>query len=196
MGGYSQDARFNFPVGLTLDLEGSVLVIDTCNHALRKVLSKGQVTTVLGSPHKDWGFADGKVGEEERCAPLNPSPSHFHFLLFFSETIIHINTIIEVTTSLGALWKILFVDVSPPASLLDCSLCLDTLSLSDAYSRTLIGPPGIGGLVEDDHHARSRENGIFYHLVAVSVHVTFVYRRHHTFYLCVPLHICHVSRSA
>jgi len=51
VGGYSQDARFNFPVGLTLDLEGSVLVIDTCNHALRKVLSKGQVTTVLGSPH-------------------------------------------------------------------------------------------------------------------------------------------------
>jgi len=30
-----------------------------------------------------------------------------------------------------------------------------------------------GGLVEDDHHARSLEDGIFCHLVAVSIHITF-----------------------
>jgi len=41
--------------------------------------------------------------------------------------------------------------------------------------------PVSGGLVEDDHHAKTLEDSVFYHLVAVSLHVTFVYRRHHTF---------------
>jgi len=31
-----------------------------------------------------------------------------------------------------------------------------------------------GGLVEDDHHARTLEDSVFCYLVAVSVHVTFV----------------------
>jgi len=38
----------------------------------------------------------------------------------------------RITTALGALRQILFVDVSPPASLLGCSLCLEMLSFSDA----------------------------------------------------------------
>jgi len=44
-----------------------------------------------------------------------------------------------------ALQRILFVDVSPPASLLGCSLCLDMLPLSDACSQASTGLPGIGG---------------------------------------------------
>ena len=56
--------------------------------------------------------------------------------------------------------------------------------------------PVSGGLVEDNHHARTLEDSVFCHLVAVSVRVTFVYRRRHTFYPCVPLHVCHVWRSA
>ena len=66
-------------------------------------------------------------------------------MFLFLEIIIHINTIIEATTAVGALQQILIVGVSPPASLLDCSLCLDMLSLSDAFSWASIGPPGIGG---------------------------------------------------
>jgi len=53
-----------------------------------------------------------------------------------------------------------------------------------------------GGLVEDDHHARTLEDSVFCHLVAVSVRVTFVYRRRHTFYPCAPLYVCHIWRSA
>jgi len=56
--------------------------------------------------------------------------------------------------------------------------------------------PVSGGLVEDDHHARTLEDSVFCYLVAVSVHVTFVDRRRHTFYPCAPLHVCHVWRSA
>jgi len=39
------------------------------------------------------------------------------------------------------------------------------------------------------------EDGVFRHLVAVTVHVTFVYGRPHTFYSCAPLHLCHVRWS-
>ena len=79
-------------------------------------------------------------------------------------------------------------------------LCWAAPSVSNhCHSRMLdlglqLDLPVSGGLVEDDHHARSREDGIFRHLVAVTVHVTFVYRCCHTFYSCTPFHICHVRR--
>ena len=47
-------------------------------------------------------------------------------------------------TALGALQQILFVDVSLPASLLGCSLCLNMHPLSDTCSHALTGLPGIG----------------------------------------------------
>jgi len=56
--------------------------------------------------------------------------------------------------------------------------------------------PVSGGLVEDDHHARTLEDSVFRYLVAVSVHVTFVDRRRHTFYPCAPFHVCHVWQCA
>ena len=65
----------------------------------------------------------------------------------------------------------------PPASLLGCLLCLDMLPLSDACFHASTGHPVLGCLVEDDRHARTLEDSVFCHLVAVSVHVTFVYRR-------------------
>jgi len=80
-------------------------------------------------------------------------------------------------------------------------LCWAAPSVSNhCHSRMLdlglqLDLPVSGGLVEDDHHARSREDGIFRHLVAVTVHVTFVYRCCHTFYSCAPLHIYHEWRS-
>jgi len=86
--------------------------------------------------------ATGKTYQTECVAGQNSLS--FFFVLFF-ETIIHINTIIGATPAVGALQQILFVDVSPPSSLLDCSLCLDMLSLSDACSQASTGSPGIGG---------------------------------------------------
>jgi len=67
--GYCQDTRFNFPLGLTLVLKGSLMVTNKGNHALRKVSSEGQITTVLGSLHKDWGFANGQVAHACCCNP-------------------------------------------------------------------------------------------------------------------------------
>jgi len=80
-------------------------------------------------------------------------------------------------TALGVLHQILFVDVSPPASLFDSSLRHDVLSLSDVTPGLRLDLPVSGGLVEDDHHhARTLEDGVFCHLVAVSVRVTLVYQ--------------------
>jgi len=56
-------------------------------------------------------------------------------------------------TALGVLHQILFVDVSPPASLFDSSLRHDVLSLSDVTPGLRLDLPVSGGLVEDDHHA-------------------------------------------
>jgi len=71
-------------------------------------------------------------------------------------------------------------------------LCLAARSVSICFHYQMLALmlrldfPVSGGLVEDDHHARSLKDGVFCHLVAVSVHVTFVYRRRHTFYPCAP----------
>jgi len=73
------------------------------------------------------------------------------------------------------------------------SICFDYQMLTLGLRLDL---PLSGGLFEDDHHARSLEDSVFCHRVAVSVHVTFVYRCRHIFYPCAPLHICHVWRSA
>jgi len=83
-------------------------------------------------------------------------------------------------------------------------LCLTARSVSICFHYRMLALglrldfPISGGLVENDHHARSREDGVSRHLVTVTVtvHVTFMYRCRHTFYPCAPLYICHVCRSA
>ena len=42
-------ARFSRPSGLALDLDGSIIVADTGNHAIRRVTTAGVVTTVAGT---------------------------------------------------------------------------------------------------------------------------------------------------
>jgi len=86
--------------------------------------------------------------------------------------------------------RMLFADVSPPILLLGCPPCLGVLVLG-----FWLDLPVSGGLVEDDHHARGCEDGVFRYLAAVTVQVTFVYQYCHTFYSCAPLHLCHVRRS-
>ena len=73
-----------------------------------------------------------------------------------------------------------------------CSVCFHDRMLAVILRLDF---PVSGGLVEDDHHTRPLENSVFCYLVTVSVHVTFVDRRRHTFYPCAPLHVCHVWRS-
>jgi len=72
------------------------------------------------------------------------------------------------------------------ACLLPCT-CLAARSVSICFHYRMLAFmlrldfPVSGGLVEDDHHARTLEDGVFCHLVqvAASVHVSFVYWRRH-----------------
>ena len=53
-------ARFNNPIGVAVDVSGSVYVGDTANHAIRKITPAGVVTTLAGlagtsAPTTGWG---------------------------------------------------------------------------------------------------------------------------------------------
>jgi sugar lactone lactonase YvrE len=54
--------RFAFPAGMTLTDDGTLLVADTDNHALRSVSPDGQVGTVAAPPPREPGAADGDGG--------------------------------------------------------------------------------------------------------------------------------------
>lgn len=56
--GQGAAASFYYPRGLALDVDGSILVVDTLNHAVRRVTMAGAVSTVAGNGQK--GHDDGE----------------------------------------------------------------------------------------------------------------------------------------
>ncbi|MEW6561064.1 MAG: hypothetical protein AB1412_12830 [Pseudomonadota bacterium] len=56
--GQGAQARFNTPVGLTLDAHGNVFVSEYFNNVIRRITPDGKVSTFAGTPGKG-GFADG-----------------------------------------------------------------------------------------------------------------------------------------
>ena len=56
--GPGADARFDEPVGITVDPAGNVVVVDRGNHALRLLSKAGAVSTLAGGGGA--GFADGQ----------------------------------------------------------------------------------------------------------------------------------------
>jgi hypothetical protein len=61
--GQGAAARFNYPMGLAVDVDGSILVTDSGNHAVRRVTMAGAVSTVAGNGQE--GYAEGE-GEAAR----------------------------------------------------------------------------------------------------------------------------------
>lgn len=51
-------AKFNFPRGITVDKEGNIIVADQNNHCIRKITLDGIVTTIAGTP-RTAGYEDG-----------------------------------------------------------------------------------------------------------------------------------------
>lgn len=62
------EATFNFPAGLALDSEGSLLVADTQNHVLRKITPAGAVSTIAGKAPIP-GCKDGAGGQARFLRP-------------------------------------------------------------------------------------------------------------------------------
>ena len=56
--GQGAAARFNFPAGLAVDVDDSILVTESGNHTVRRVTMAGLVSTVAGNGQK--GYADGE----------------------------------------------------------------------------------------------------------------------------------------
>lgn len=63
--GRAGNARFDMPGGLAIDLDGSIIVADTLNNAIRRVTMQGDVTTIAGAGPESSGLKDG-VGTEAR----------------------------------------------------------------------------------------------------------------------------------
>ena len=66
--GQGAASRFNCPVGLSRYENGSILVADSGNHAVRRVTMEGQVSTVAGN--REAGYADG--WRARLCASVGP----------------------------------------------------------------------------------------------------------------------------
>jgi sugar lactone lactonase YvrE len=60
--GIGNAAKFNDPIGVTVDASGNVYVAEASNHKIRKITPAGEVTTVAGSTQ---GFADGTGTEAQ-----------------------------------------------------------------------------------------------------------------------------------
>lgn len=71
--GLASDARFNFPAGLALTPEGSLLIADTHNHRIRRLGLDAQVNTLAGG---ESGFRDGPAAQarlhEPRALAVSP----------------------------------------------------------------------------------------------------------------------------
>lgn len=66
--GKGDAARFAFPYGLAIDLDGNLWVADMGNHAIRKVTPKGEVTTIAGTSHA--GSKDGDAKDAQFDGPF------------------------------------------------------------------------------------------------------------------------------
>lgn len=68
--GVGEAARFRRPRGVALEADGSLLVADEGNHAIRRVSPQGEVTTVAGLAEQS-GYADGSGSQARFSSPAD-----------------------------------------------------------------------------------------------------------------------------
>jgi sugar lactone lactonase YvrE len=73
--GVGVNARFNSPLGLALARDGTLIVADAGNHALRRVTTDGTVTTLAGEL-ESWGMIDGPPAVARFNGPVGLAFDH------------------------------------------------------------------------------------------------------------------------
>ena len=68
-GGKATEARLKLPAGLTLDRKGNLYIADRNNHRIRKVDSRGNITTVAGNGTAGFSGDGGKATEAQLSRP-------------------------------------------------------------------------------------------------------------------------------
>ena len=68
-GGKATEARLKLPAGLTLDRKGNLYIADRNNHRVRKVDSRGNITTVAGNGTAGFSGDGGKATEAQLSRP-------------------------------------------------------------------------------------------------------------------------------
>lgn len=75
VGGVGGAARLNKPIRLALATDGSIIVADIKNHAIRRVDAEGRVTTLAGGPDKK-GHKDGPADQALLNSPHGVAVRH------------------------------------------------------------------------------------------------------------------------
>jgi sugar lactone lactonase YvrE len=102
--GIGSAARFNNPRGVAVDTAGNVYVADTFNHTIRKITSKGRVTTLAGTAGQI-GSADGKGSAARFSNPYGVAvdqAGNVYVADFGNDTIRKVTAAGEVTTLAGS----------------------------------------------------------------------------------------------
>ena len=68
-GGKATEARLKLPAGLTIDRKGNLYIADRNNHRIRKVDSRGNITTVAGNGTAGFSGDGGKATEAQLSRP-------------------------------------------------------------------------------------------------------------------------------
>ncbi len=161
--GTATTARFNSPLGLAIAVDGSLFVADSGNHAIRRIDSKGTVTTFAGNL-EGWGSSDGNASTARFNGPVGLAfdPAGNLFVAdSFNHAIRRITPNGTVTTFAGKLGEDGFLDGAGGEARFGtpAELALDrrgNLFVADAFYHTLrkITPSGqvstIAGLAGAD----------------------------------------------
>jgi streptogramin lyase len=100
--GQGEEARFNEPMGLTIDADNNLYVADANNHRIRKITPQGEVTTVAGSTQ---GAADGRGTAAQFNTPAGlviDTQGHIYVVDRFNHLLRKISPDGQVTTLAGA----------------------------------------------------------------------------------------------
>ncbi|GAB5366915.1 hypothetical protein AAMO2058_001184800 [Amorphochlora amoebiformis] len=108
-------ARFNGPHGLFADIDGSIYVADTFNHAIRMLTPAGEVSTIAGGP--DRGLIEQRGGGERTGGYRDGEATASRFRTPFSVALGNEGSIYVADTGNGFIRRIFTVSVPNPPTI-------------------------------------------------------------------------------